>query len=266
VPPVRRPGVFHIHVMKTGGTSLTRMFHAHFRRSLRYPTAEDPAARRRQKTAPAMLLELTPEERARFSFVSAHMSAWIAEVVFPDLLRMTVLRDPVERTISHLRQIADLPQAPDDLEAIYEDPVWRSRLLDHQVQVFAAAPPERLATRDERQAYDPARYAEPERSQLRQQLWAAFTTAISEPQVIDEAAYAEAAARLDRVDEVGVTEQLEVVMARVAARLGWERSDIRRDNVSTPRDDIPAGLRDRIERENRWDQRLYERALARQAG
>ena len=179
---------------------------------------------------------------------------------------MTVLRDPVERTISHLRQIADLPQTSDDLEAIYEDPTWHARLRDHQVQVFAAAPQERPATREERQAYDPARYEEPERSRLRQQLWATFTTAISEPQVIDEATYAEAAARLDRVDEVGVTEQLEVVMARVAARLGWERSDIRRDNVSARRDDIPAGLRDRIERENRWDRMLYDRALARQAG
>ena len=148
------------------------------------------------------------------------MSAWIAEVVFPDLLSVTVLRDPVERTISHLRQIADLPQTSDDLEAIYEDPIWRSRLLDHQVQVFAAAPQERPATREERQAYNPGRYEEPERSRLRQQLWAAFATAISEPQVIDEASYAEASARLDRVDEVGVTEQLDAVMSRVAARAG----------------------------------------------
>ena len=107
--------------------------------------------------------------------------------MFPDLLSVTVLRDPVERTISHLRQIADLPQTSDDLEAIYEDPVWHARLRDHQVQVFAAAPQERPATREERQAYDPARYEEPERSRLRQLLLAAFTTAISEPQVIDEA-------------------------------------------------------------------------------
>ncbi len=171
----------------------------------------------------------------------------------------------MERTISHLRQVADLPQTPDDLEAIYEDPVWHPRLVDHQAQVFAAAP-ERPATREERQAYLPSRYEEPERSRLRLELWAAFTTAIGEPQVIDEASYAEAAARLDRVDEVGVTEQLDVVMSRVAARLGWERSDIRRDNVSARQDDLPAGLRDRIERENRWDRMLYERALGRQAG
>ena len=83
MPPVRRPGVFHIHVMKTGGTSMTRMFHAHFGRARRYPTADDPAARRHQKMTPATLLELAPEERAQFSFVSAHMSAWIAEVCSP---------------------------------------------------------------------------------------------------------------------------------------------------------------------------------------
>jgi hypothetical protein len=252
--------------MKTGGMSMTRMFHAHFGRARRYPTADDPAARRHQKMTPATLLEMTPAERARFSFVSVHMSAWIAEVMFPDLFSVTVLRDPVERTISHLRQIADLPQTADDLEAIYEDPNWHARLLDHQVQVFAAEPQERPMPREEREVYNPARYEEPERSRIRQLLLAAFTTTISEARVIDEASYAEAAARLDRVDEVGVTEQLDVVMTRVAARLGWERSEIRRDNVSERRADVPTGLRDRIERENRWDRMLYDRALARQAG
>ena len=58
-------------------------------------------------------------------------------------------------------------------------------------------------------------------------------------------------------------------MARVrrAARVA-ELPRTSGETTSRPiaRDDIPAGLRDRIERENRWDRRLYDRALARQAG
>ena len=266
MPPVRRPGVFHIHVMKTGGTSMTRMFHAHFGPEQRYPSAADPRTRRQEKITPRILVGLSSEQRAQLAFVSVHMGAWLAEEVFPDHLRVTVLRDPVERTISHLRQIADLPQTPDDLEAIYDDPIWRPRLLDHQVQVFAASREDMAVSEAGQQSYDPAQYEEPERTRIRHLLWAAFTTTIGIARTIDERSYAEAAARLDRVDEVGVTERLDEVMARVAERLGWERTDLRRDNVSDRRTEVPPGLRERIERDNHWDRMLYERALTRRSG
>src|SRR5439155_17629863 len=103
-------GVYHIHVMKTGGTSLARMLP--FPLQLSYPTPGQEERRVHEKFAPEALLAMSPEERSRFVLVSTHMGAWIAEELFPDLLSVTVLRYPLERTFSHLRQIIALPGSP----------------------------------------------------------------------------------------------------------------------------------------------------------
>jgi hypothetical protein len=251
--------------MKTGGTSLNRTFHAHFGAERSWPASTDPRLRRYQKFDPSYLVDMAAGERARLRFVSMHAGAWVADALFPDLLSVTVLRDPVERTISHLRQLADLPQTPDDLEAIYDQPVWHARLVDHQTQVFAASEAELREQREHRQDYDPARLPEGEREAVREALWAGFATTISAPKVIDERAYAEAEARLDRIDVVGVTERLDEAVARVAERLGTTLPRVGRANASADRADVPARLRDRIDEENRWDRGLYERARDRAA-
>jgi len=249
--------------MKTGGTSLNRMFHAHFGADRTWPASTDARLRRYQKFDPAYLLDMAPEDRADLRYVSMHAGAWVADALFPDLLSVTVLRDPVERTISHLRQLADLPQTPDDLEAIYAESVWHVRLVDHQTQVFASSEAELRAQREHRDDYDPDRLPEAEREAIREALWAGFATTISAAKVIDERAYAEAEARLDRIDEVGVTERLDELVARVAERLGGPLPEVGQANVSADRAEVPDRLRARIEEENRWDRRLYERALER---
>jgi tetrahydromethanopterin S-methyltransferase subunit G len=254
-------GVYHVHVMKTGGTSLAGMLPF-----APYPTPELLRTRPHEKFAPEILLAMAPEERDQFFFVSTHMAAWVAEDLFPHYLSVTVLRDPVERTISHLKQIAELPGTPVDLEEIYEDPMWHSRLVNYQVQVFAASRAEHLAQEPDRRAYDPSRHPDPERTRVRAEVRAAFATAIGIPKLIDERSYAEAAARLDRVDEVGVTERLGELVDRLGARLGLELGPLRRQRVSKLGPAVSAALRESIEDENEWDRTLYERALARQAG
>jgi tetrahydromethanopterin S-methyltransferase subunit G len=254
-------GVYHVHVMKTGGTSLAEMLPFP-----PYPTPDLLKIRPHEKFVPETLLAMAQEERDQFFFVSTHMAAWVAEDLFPDYLSVTVLRDPVERTISHLKQIAELPGTPVDLEEIYEDPMWHSRLVNYQVQVFAASRPEHLAQEVDRHAYDPSRHPDAERTRVLAELRAAFATAIGIPKLIDERSYAEAAARLDRVDEVGVTERLGELVNRLGARLGVELGPLRRERVSKLSPAVSAALRERIEGENEWDRTLYERAVDRQAG
>jgi hypothetical protein len=263
---VREPGVYLVHVMKTGGTSLNRMFHAHFGVAQSWPASSDPKVRKNQKFDPKHLTDMDPQARASFRYVSLHTGAWVAEALFPDLLSVTVLRDPVERTISHLRQLADLPQTPSDLEAIYLDPVWHPRLVDHQTQVFAATEAEFREQEGRRGEYQPDRVPEQEWARVREGLWAGFATTISAAKVIDEAAYMDAEARLDRIDEVGVTERLGELVARVGARLGSPLPEVGRDNVSSDRTEVTASLRARIADDSAWDRRLYERALARASG
>jgi tetrahydromethanopterin S-methyltransferase subunit G len=257
-------GLYHVHIMKTGGTSLARMLH--FPPSRSYPTPRLRLSRPREKFAPGALLEMPPEERDQFVFVSTHMAAWVAEDLFPHHLSVTVLRDPVERTISHMKQIAESPGCPVDLEEIYEDPPWHSRLVNYQVQMFAVSRAEFLAQAPERRALDPRRYQEPERARILHEFRAAYGTSIGVPKVIDKHSYAEAATRLDRIDEVGVTKRLGQLVDRLAARLGRELGPIRYDRVSRDRSVVSSALRERIERDNEWDRTFYERALARQTG
>jgi tetrahydromethanopterin S-methyltransferase subunit G len=257
-------GVYHVHIMKTGGTSLARMLHFPPRRS--FPTPRHRWTRPRQKLVPGALLAMPAEERDQFVFVSTHMAAWVAEDLFPRHLSVTVLRDPVERTISHLKQIAETPGCPIDLEEIYEDPNWHSRLVNYQVQMFAVSRAEFLAQTSERRALDPRRYREPERARIVNEFRAAYGTSIGVPKVIDKHSYAEAASRLDRIDEVGVTKRLGKLVDRLAARLGREVGPIRYDLSSRDRSAVSGALRERIERDNEWDRTFYERALARQTG
>jgi hypothetical protein len=242
------PGVYHVHVMKTGGTSLARTLDFALEDS--FPTPGHVGARQHEKFSPQVLVAMPPVERARFAFVSTHMPAWVGEELFPDHLRVTVLRDPVERTISHLRQIAGLAEHPVELEELYDDPVWHARLVDHQVQVFGASRAEFEADAPTRRSYGP--------SEVR----AAFMTSIGVPRPVDEHVYAAAVARLDRVDEVGVTERLAELVDRLEARLARPLGALRYERVSEDRGPGPASLRRRIERENGWDRMLYERALA----
>jgi tetrahydromethanopterin S-methyltransferase subunit G len=278
--------------MKTGGTSLARMLP--FSPDQRYPVrrrrascahekrapesllamtpeerdqfAWDSTPRPHEKFDPRTLLAMTPEERDQFLFVSTHMAAWVAEDLFPDYLSVTVLRDPVERTISHLEQLAGSSTGPVDFEEIYENPIFHSRLVNYQVQVFAQSRAEFLAQEPQLHAYDPARHPEPERTRILAEVNAAFATSVAFPKVIDERSYEEAADRLDRVDEVGVTERLGELLDRVGAHLGREVGPLRHDRQSKLHSAVPAVLRERIERENKWDRTLYERALARQPG
>jgi hypothetical protein len=255
-------GVYHIHVMKTGGTSLAWMLP--FPRHRRYPRPGTAESHPHEKFVPDALLAMEPEERDRFLCVSTHMPAWVAEDLFPHYLSVTVLRDPVQRTISHLKQIAS--GSGIELEELYEDPMWRSRLLNYQVQVFAATHAEYVAQEREKPSYDPSRHPEPERSRILATLRAAYATSIGFPKLIDDRSYAEAAARLDRVDEVGVTDRLGELVDRLEARLGRELRPLRHDRVSNGGFDVSTALRERIELENGWDRLLYERALARQTG
>lgn len=74
-------GVCHVHVMKTGGTSLARMLP--FPPHQSWPTPGHLEARPHEKFAPEALLAMAPEERDQFVFVSTHMAAWVAEDLFP---------------------------------------------------------------------------------------------------------------------------------------------------------------------------------------
>jgi hypothetical protein len=252
--------------MKTGGTSVARLLIDHFGADRCFPRAGgDRVAVRMEKYAPRILLGLPAEERARFAAVSTHMAAWVAEE-FPDLVHVAVLRDPVDRTVSHLRQLARLPFTGTDLEELYLDPMWHPRLVNLQTQIFAAS----RALYDEQVARMAGEHApagpRADEGPRRERMQAAFATSIGVPLVIDAESFAAAVERLDRFDEVGVTERLDEMVDRLGRRLDRPLPVLGRHNVARDEEPVPPGLRERIEQDNRWDRLLHERALARQVG
>src|SRR5215471_6192155 len=102
---------FFVHVMKTAGTTFVLQLGSEFPGSAMYPTGgidwHDP-----NDVAPYMsvprLLALPPERRAQIRMYSGHFPYFACEQVDSQLVTLTLLRDPVERVVSMLKQLKRL--------------------------------------------------------------------------------------------------------------------------------------------------------------
>ena len=142
------PRFFFIHVMKTGGTSFVFQMLQNFEPDEAYPSAID-------RTSPTdvtpyasipKLLELSPERRARIRVYAGHLPYVASELLEIDLVRLTLLRDPVDRTVSMLKHVKRLFEryAEFSIDAIYDDDaVFRHYLDNAQTKVFALTVEER---------------------------------------------------------------------------------------------------------------------------
>ena len=156
---------FFIHVMKTAGTTFVRQLQQQFPAEAIYP------ARDLDWTSPAdvdayinipRLLAVPAERRAQIRVFTGHFPYMVCDQLDPALVTMTVLRDPIERTISILKQhkrseerFRDLP-----LEAVYDDrPIFRFFVENHQTKVFALAPDDNEVAINCGMTIDDARYA-----------------------------------------------------------------------------------------------------------
>jgi hypothetical protein len=218
---------FFVHVMKTAGSTFRQHVRANFASGERYPDDETDADLVLAKLSVPALLALPAERHARIRIYTGHFPACVAGMLGRPMTTLTLLRDPVERTISHLKQ----ERAGRSLEAAYEDPRVRRLILDHQVRMFAFVPDDRIDT-------------------------------FADPLEIDEARFAAACAQLDAIDVVGQQERFEAFLDTVVSRFGWVRAPVRRVRVGdeTP---VPAGLRRQIERDSEIDIAFYQYARRR---
>jgi hypothetical protein len=261
-------GVFFVHIMKTGGTSVSRLLLEHFGEKAIYPPA-DASGLTLDKVKPSELLDLPPERREHIQVYSVHMPAWVANAVAPDFCTFTVLREPVARTVSHLRQAASTPWAPDRLEEVWDDPTWRLRLVDYQTRFFAgderdAGPPEDLAPSLQGFQTELARQSRGS-GNFSGALRPYFVTAVPYATPLPDDAQNRARAQLTSMDVVGVTEELDRATARLASAIGIRLPDVRRTNVTADTSTASRGLLRRISDDMTRDLELYElaRELAR---
>ena len=229
---------FFVHVMKTGGTSFVFDVLKTFPAEQVYPN-RTLDRRYPGDTVPYMdiatLLEISPERRADIRVYAGHFPYVACEMMGIDFVKLTLLRDPVERTVSVLKQFKRLTERfqSSTFAQIYEDEyVFRHFVHNHQTKIFSL-------TRED----DPK----------------AFLRAID----VDEHRLADAKVNLATVDVIGLNESYGDFISELRSRFGWWPSGLAspaRTNVSSEPWAVSDALRNQIARDNALDLEFYDYA------
>jgi hypothetical protein len=231
---------FFVHMQKTGGTSLYMRTKRHFGEEGVYPDDSDGDV---VDVAPQLmvpvLLERWPKRRDQVRLIGGHFPLCTRELLDADFRTFTVLREPVERTLSYLRHHRELnpTELTLTLEEMYEDPAhighFRHFIGNHMVKM--------LSLRAGEMTEGMMTLVEPDRSDL-----------------------ARAKDALREMDEFGFQEQLEEFAQRLERIWGWRLGPPRHDHPTEPVK-VATTLRRRIAEDTSLDNELYEyaRELAR---
>lgn len=252
--------VFFVHVMKTGGTSVGALLRTLCPEDRWYPPPGPDAKLDIQR-----LLDLSTTERSQLQACSVHMPAWVAAAACPHMLRTSVLREPVGRTVSHLRHIARNTGAR-SLAEVYDDTTWRDRLTNYQTRVFSqteqdhldlqAAFTQAIIDREEPPANRHDAAPEPNERPFSVGLY----TALANPRCPSGDDLALALETVDAFDLVGITDALPAFVDAMGALLGHELGPVPRRNAASDGLQPDPALVDRIRRDNALDEELYRHA------
>ena len=224
--------------MKTAGTILARHLQQQFRAEQFYPSRGydwQADTDLEPYISVPRLLAVPKERREQIRMYAGHFPYFAAELLEPGLRTITLLREPVDRTVSVLKHFkrldADFRDAP--LESIYENQgISRRHILDYQTKIFSMV------------AADNA-------------------DVVQKPVPIDDERLQRAQQNLARVEFVGLTEQFGAFIEDLRARLGWwpegiDPSD--RANKSPEAWTVSPELRARIAADNPYDMAFYRYA------
>jgi hypothetical protein len=220
---------FFVHVQKTAGTELYRRLRAHFSEHAVYPDATDGTLPD-SAIVVENLLERWRARKDEINVVTGHFPLCTVELLDAEFTTLTVLREPVERTMSFLRHHRRLIPADRDtpFETIYsENPIrFHGLIHNHMVKMFCLRPEEMTA--------------------------GAMTMVDFTDEHLERAKE-----RLATVDAVGIQEQFEPFYDELVQRFGFADHSRLVAN-STPPAEMSQSLRDRIAEDNALDIELYE--------
>ena len=221
---------FFVHVMRTGGTTFEQQLRRGFPRAEVYPDPDldFPGGDIMHHLEISYLLGLPAERLAVIRLFYGHFPYVVTEMLGGPLVTLTVLRDPVERTLSYLRHHRE--SAPDDgarsLEEIYADPVRIELARNHMVKMLSLSASEMTE--------GALTHIEFTRARLER-----------------------AKAALESIDVVGFQEDFETFCDELTARFGWDLGPPIFMNRTKPVD-VPDDFLARIAEDNALDIELYE--------
>jgi len=222
---------FFLHLQKTGGSALKMRLRHYFGERAVYPCPEDgelPDAVIR----PAHLLERFEIRGDEIRVVAGHFPLATTELLPGDYRTFTLLREPVERTLSFLRhQVATGNPSTTDLVELYEDPLSYRMLHNHMTKM--------LALDAERTHTGGAILAEVD---------------------MNDELLGVARQRLAGLDVVGVQEHHDEFVAALEREFGWDLGPHLTVN-RTRAVPVDEAFRQRIAEDNALDVALYQYAL-----
>jgi hypothetical protein len=225
---------FFIHVMKTAGTTFTQHIQANFSPDQVYPAPSDPRDLDRMFDYYLIknLRALTAEDRDRIRIYGGHFPYAAAALVGADTT-LTILREPVARTISYLEHCRRYTRkfADSSLEEIYDDP-WQfpTKIHNYQAKLFAMGEGDKLES---------------------------HLDVID----IDEERLARAKAAIAAVDVLGLQEHYDDFVEDIRSAFGWTIGAVGNMRVTPPGDEVPDSLIARILEDNAADVAFYEHAV-----
>lgn len=234
---------FIVHLQKTAGTTLRDRFRATFDDRAIYPNASDGRDKRLSVISLSHLLERWQARRQEIRVIAGHFPLSTVELLDADFVTVSVLRPPVERTLSYLRHQKKLNAADRclSLEEIYDDPFRFNGLIrNHMVRMFSIGSAE-MASGD-----------------------GVLTDIPDSGERLERAKAAVAG-----LDAFGLQPRFEEFFVDLAARFELSPGQPLRSNA-TDHEDAPASLVARIRADNALDlelydfaERLYDERLAR---
>jgi hypothetical protein len=223
---------FFVHVQKTAGTALNKRLQRHFGRSAVYPDRRVDGDIVTSVISVEHLLARWKSRGGQIRVVTGHFPLCTTELLGDGLTTLTLLREPVERTLSYLRHHRQLTPEDRDkpLEAIYADPFrFHGLVHNHMVKMFSL-------TADE------------------------MTDGVLTRVDFSRGRLERAKERLATVDVVGLQEQFDEFCGELTTRFDWNLGDPVYANRTDGSElfEAPEAFRARIAQDNQMDIELYE--------
>ena len=226
--PPQAQGRFFVHIQKTGGSSLIHRVRRSFTAPEVYPSEREVGDVDAAITLP-YLQRRWQLGHGTIRVVAGHFPLCTADLLGGGFSTLTLLREPVERTLSFLRHYAKTTPSDRDLtpEEIYDDPFrFHGLIHNHAVKMLSMTTAEMTAGALTLVDFTPAH--------LRR-----------------------AQANLAAMSVVGLQERFESFCAELTSRFGWRLGDPVYRNQTEP-SSVPKAFRRRIAEDNAMDLELYE--------